>query len=61
MTKKTNTRRNFTEEFKTQIVQLHLNGKIKYDIIREYELSPSVLNAWIKQFENLRKKMILTY
>jgi transposase len=52
MTKKTKTRRSFSEEFKTQIVQLYLNGKRKCDIIREYDLSPSVLNIWIKQFEN---------
>ncbi len=52
MTKKTKTRRSFTNEFKTQIVQLHLNGKRKSEIIREYNLSSSVLNTWIKQFDN---------
>ena len=34
MTKKTKTRRSFTDEFKTQIVQIHLNGKRKCEIIR---------------------------
>jgi len=52
MAKKTKTRRSFTNEFKTQIVQLYLNGKRKSEIIREYDLSSSVLNTWINQFEN---------
>ena len=52
MTKKTRTRRSFTNEFKTQIVQLYLNGKRKCEITREYDLSNSVLNTWINQFEN---------
>lgn len=52
MIKKTKTRRSFTDEFKIQIVQLHLNGKRKCEIIREYDLSSSVLNTWIRQFES---------
>ena len=52
MAKKTKTRRSFTDEFKIQIVQLHLNGKRKSEITREYDLSPSVLNTWIRQFDN---------
>ena len=47
MAKKTKTRRSFTDEFKNQIVQLHLNGKRKSEITREYDLSPSVINTWI--------------
>lgn len=31
-------RRNFTEEFKEQIVKLYLNGKSKADIQKEYDL-----------------------
>ncbi len=46
MTWKIKIRRSFNEEFKSQIVQLHLNGKRKCEIIREYDLSPSVLNSW---------------
>ncbi len=42
-------RRTFTEEFKKQIVQLHLSGKPRKDIIREYELTPSSLDKWISQ------------
>lgn len=45
------TRRLFTEEFKNQMVQLYLNGKPKYDIIREYGLNSSGLNRWIQQHE----------
>jgi len=52
MTKKIRTRRSFTNEFKAQIVQLYLNGKRKCEITREYDLSTSVLNTWINQFEN---------
>lgn len=42
-------RRSYTKEFKNQMVQLHQNGKRKSDIAKEYELSPSALDRWIKQ------------
>lgn len=44
-------RRTFTPEFKLQMVQLYLNGKSKNDLIREYELTPSALDRWIRQHE----------
>ncbi len=44
-------RRNFTDEFKNQVVQLHLNGKPKAELIKEYELTLSSLNRWIKQHQ----------
>ena len=44
-------RRDFTDEFKQQMVQLYLNGKRKADIVREYDLTPSSLNRWIKQHQ----------
>lgn len=47
MTKKE--RRTFTAEFKEQMVQLYLNGKPRKDIIREYDLTPSSLDKWVKQ------------
>jgi len=53
MTKKTKTRHSFTDEFKNQIVQLHLNGKRTSEITKEYYLSPSVLNTWIRKFDNI--------
>ena len=37
-------RRTFTEEFKTQIVNLYLNGKKKSEILREYDLHAVTLN-----------------
>lgn len=42
-------RRSFTSEFKTQMVQLYHNGKRKCDILREYDLAPSLLDKWIHQ------------
>lgn len=45
-------RRTFTDEFKNQMVQLYNSGKRKSDILREYDLSPSTLDKWIKQSEN---------
>ena len=37
-------RRTFTEEFKTQIVNLYLSGKKKSEISREYDLHAVTLN-----------------
>ena len=45
-------RRLFSEDFKNQIFQLYVNGKSKSDIAKEYDLSPSVLNRWIKQAQS---------
>lgn len=42
-------RRKYTDEFKEQVVKLYLNGKSQTEIIREYELTPSSFNRWIKQ------------
>ena len=44
-------RRQFTHEFKEQIVLLYRNDKSKADILREYDLYPSTLGKWIKQYE----------
>ena len=43
-------RREFTDEFKKQIVQLYLNGKSKSEIQKEYDLYASTLDRWIKQY-----------
>ena len=43
-------KRHYTEEFKQQVVNLYNNGKKRCELIREYELTPSALNNWIKQF-----------
>jgi transposase len=42
-------RRTFTAEFKRQMVQLYENGKSRAALVKEYELSPSALDRWIKQ------------
>ena len=49
MTKRS--RREFTDEFKSQMVQLHLNGKSKASIVKEYDLTPSSLDRWIRQHQ----------
>lgn len=50
--KKPKTRRSFTPEFKQQLVDLYRSGKRKCDIIREYDISSSMLDRWIAQSEN---------
>ena len=45
-------RRTFTEEFKTQIVNLYLGGKKKTEILREYDIHAATLDRWIKQHES---------
>lgn len=45
-------RRSFTKEFKEQIVQLHQAGKPRADLIKEYELTPSAFDKWVKQYQN---------
>jgi transposase len=47
MTKRT--RRTFTIEFKEQIVQLHNSGKPRSEIIKEYDLTPSAFDKWVRQ------------
>ena len=42
-------RRTYTEEFKNQMVQLYLNEKPRQEIIKEYELTPSTFDKWLKQ------------
>ena len=43
-------RRNYTEDFKKQVVNLYNNGKSRSEIIREYDLTPSAFNNWVKQY-----------
>ena len=42
-------RRIFTTEFKKQMVGLYENGKSRADIVKEYDLTASALDRWIKQ------------
>ncbi|HFV7425934.1 TPA: IS3 family transposase [Staphylococcus aureus] len=48
----TKERRLFSSEFKLQMVRLYENGKPRNEIIREYDLTPSPLGKWIKQYQN---------
>lgn len=43
------TRRTFTPEFKSQVVRLYESGKPRADIIREYDLTASAFDKWVKQ------------
>lgn len=48
----TRERRNFSPEFKLQMVRLYENGKPRNEIVREYDLTPSALGKWIKQHQS---------
>ena len=45
-------RRNYTDEFKQQMISLYNSGKPRSEIIKEYDLTPSTFSKWIQQFEN---------
>lgn len=45
-------RRNFTDDFKQQMVNLYNNGKARNEIIKEYDLTPSALAKWINNYNN---------
>jgi len=42
-------KRKFTDQFKKQMVQLHNSGKPRAEIIREYDLTPSALDNWVRR------------
>lgn len=42
-------RRTFSEEFKLQMVQLYNSGKSKSSISREYDISMSIIDRWVKR------------
>jgi len=42
--------RNYSPEFKAQVVLEYLQGKTPSDICREHTLSPNVLYKWHKEF-----------
>lgn len=42
-------RRYFTDDFKQQIVDLHNAGMKWSELIKEYELTPSTFDKWIRQ------------
>ena len=45
-------KREFTEEFKQQMVKLYNSGKPRAEIAREYDLTPSALNRWIQRINS---------
>ena len=49
MTEARRPRRTYTSEFKSQIVNIYQNGKRKCDIIKEYDITSSLLDEWIGQ------------
>ena len=42
-------RRSYSKEFKQQMVDLYQSGKPRVEIIREYELTPSAFDKWLRQ------------
>ena len=42
-------KRVYTEEFKNQLVQLYNSGKPRAEIIKEYDLTSSALDKWIRR------------
>ena len=42
-------RRHFTDDFKQQIVDLHNAGMKRNELIKEYELTPSTFDKWVRQ------------
>lgn len=45
-------RRHFTDDFKKQLVELYNAGKTRSDLIREYELSETSFDRWVKDYNN---------
>ena len=43
------TKREFTDAFKQQIVQLYNRGKPRSEIIKEYDLTPSAFDKWVSR------------
>ena len=43
------TKREFTDAFKHQIVQLYNSGKPRSEIIKEYDLTPSAFDKWVSR------------
>lgn len=42
-------RRQFSDDFKQQIVDLHKAGMKRSDIIKDYDLTPSSFDKWVRQ------------
>lgn len=44
--------RRYTDEFKQQLVDLYHSGKRRCEICREYDISHSLFDKWVKQAEH---------
>lgn len=44
-------KRTYTDDFKRQMIELQKNGKARGEIIREYDLTASAFDKWVKQSE----------
>ncbi|MGT2714820.1 transposase, partial [Streptococcus pluranimalium] len=42
-------RRQFSDDFKQQIVALYKAGRKRSELIKEYELTPSTFDKWVTQ------------
>lgn len=45
-------RRSFSEDFKNQMVQLFNAGKPRAEILREYDLSSTAFDRWVKRINS---------
>lgn len=45
-------RREYTEDFKLQMVKLYNSGKPSSEIVKEYELTRSAFANWVKKYNN---------
>ena len=45
-------RREFTDDFKNQMVQLYQSGKPRAEIIKEYDLTDTAFDRWVKQSQS---------
>ena len=45
-------RREYTEEFKKQMVQLFNNGKSRAEILKEYDLTASAFDKWVSRIKS---------
>lgn len=43
-------RREFTDEFKLQMVKLYNNGKSTSEIVKEYDLTRSAFMGWVQKY-----------
>jgi transposase len=42
----------YTDEFKKQIVELKKNGRGTTELMKEYDLTKTSINTWVRQYAN---------